>query len=498
MEHELSQLKTRLTEIHDLQCAAAVLDWDQATYMPSGGAEARGRQLSTLARIAHERSIDDALGKLLQKLASQTTGMVESDANLVKMAARDFDRATKVPPAFTARLSDHLSKSYNAWTEARPANDFARVQPLLEKTLDLSREMASFFKPAGHIADPLIDNADPGMTAESVRALFTELRRELVPLVDAIAAKPPIDDSCLKGDFAESKQLAFGEKVVRTLGYDFQRGRQDKTHHPFMTRFAHGDVRITTRVNERDLGDALFGTIHEAGHAMYEQGTARALDGLPIGQGASAGVHESQSRLWENLVGRSLAFWTYFYPTLQEAFPTFRTVPVKTFYAAINKVERSLVRVDADEVTYNLHVMIRFALELEMLEGKLRVRDLPEAWRARYQADLGVSSPDDKNGCMQDVHWYSAPIGGTFQGYTLGNVFAAQAFEKAVESVPSIPSDIEHGNFAPLRTWLTDNLYVYGRSYLPDEVVKRSTGKPLSIAPYMKYLRTKYGALYGL
>lgn len=498
MHDELSQLKTRLTEIHDLQSAAAVLDWDQATYMPSGGAEARGRQLSTLARIAHERSIDDALGKLLQKLSSQTSAMIESDANLVKMASRDFDRATKIPPAFTARLSDHMSKSYNAWTEARPANDFARVRPLLEKTLDLSRELASFFKPSGHIADPLIDNADPGMTASSVRTLFDELRKELVPLVEAIAARPAIDDACLKGEFAESKQLAFGEKVVRTLGYDFERGRQDKTHHPFMTRFAHGDVRITTRVNERDLGDALFGTIHEAGHAMYEQGTARALDGLPTGQGASAGVHESQSRLWENLVGRSLPFWKFFYPSLQEAFPAFRTVPLQTFYAAINKVERSLIRVDADEVTYNLHVMIRFALELEMLEGKLAVRDLPEAWRARYQADLGVSSPDDKNGCMQDVHWYSAPIGGTFQGYTLGNVFAAQAFETAVASVPSIPSDIEHGNFAPLRAWLTEHLYVYGRSYLPDDVMKRATGKPLSIAPYMTYLRKKYGALYGL
>jgi carboxypeptidase Taq len=366
-----------------------VLDWDQATYMPSGGAESRGRQLATLARIAHERSVDDALGKLLETLSplTSTPTNTSTDASLVRMARRDYERATKIPPAFTSRLYDHMSKSYNAWTEARPANDFARMQPILEKTLDLSREMASFFPATGHIADPLIDASDPGMSATSVRALFTELRRELVPLVEAIASSKQIDDTCLQGNFPEAVQLAFGEKVVRQLGYDFTRGRQDKTHHPFMTRFALGDVRITTRVNEKDLGDALFGTIHESGHAMYEQGTAKVLDGLPIGQGASAGVHESQSRLWENLVGRSLAFWTHFYPALQEAFPSFRTVPLKTFYAAINKVERSLVRVDADEVTYNLHVMIRFDLELEMLEGKLAVRDLPEAWRARYKAD---------------------------------------------------------------------------------------------------------------
>lgn len=500
MEQELEQLKSRLTEIHDIQSAAAVLDWDQATYMPSGGASSRGRQLATLARIAHERSVDDGLGKLLERLRPLASSLppASAEGNLIRTALRDYDRLAKIPPSFTSRLSDHMSKSYNAWTEARPANDFARMRPYLEKTLELSREMASYFKPQGHVADPLIDYSDPGMTAASVRKLFTELRAELVPLVEAIAASKQIDDACLRGHFPEAAQLAFGEKVVRQLGYDFTRGRQDKTHHPFMTRFALGDVRITTRVNEKDLGDALFGTIHESGHAMYEQGTSELLDGLPVGQGASAGVHESQSRLWENLVGRSLAFWTYFYPMLQEAFPSFRTVPLKTFYAAINRVDRSLVRVDADEVTYNLHVMIRFDLELEMLEGKLAVRDLPEAWRARYKADLGVSSPDDKDGVLQDVHWYSSPIGGTFQGYTIGNIFAAQAFASAVEAQPTIPSDIAIGNFTPLRSWLTENLYKHGRNYLPEDVMKLSTGAPLHIAPYMNYLRTKYGELYSL
>jgi carboxypeptidase Taq len=271
------------------------------------------------------------------------------------------------------------------------------------------------------------------------------------------------------------------------------------THHPFMTRFSHGDVRITTRVKEHDLTEALFSTIHEAGHAMYEQGTAAELDGLPLGEGASAGVHESQSRLWENLVGRSAGFWAHFYPALQARFPVqLGGVPEATFYRAINKVSRSLIRTDADEVTYNLHVMIRFDLEMQLLEGSLSVADLPEAWRARYRSDLGLASPTDADGVLQDVHWYGGAIGGSFQGYTLGNVLSAQFFAAATRANPEIPEQISRGQFETLRGWLVDHVYAHGRKFPAPELVERATGAPLSIAPYVSYLRTKYGALYEI
>jgi carboxypeptidase Taq len=286
---------------------------------------------------------------------------------------------------------------------------------------------------------------------------------------------------------------------VKRLGYDFDRGRQDKTRHPFQTSLSLGDIRITTRVKENDLGDALFSTIHEAGHAMYEQGIRSELEGTPLQHGTSSGVHESQSRLWENIVGRSRGFWEFFYPKLQAAFPSqLGNVPLDVFYRAINKVEPSLIRTDADEVTYNLHVMIRFDLELQLLEGKLAVRDLPEAWRERYQSDLGVSAPDDRDGVLQDVHWFGGQIGGAFQGYTLGNILSAQFFEAATKARPAIPDQIARGEFSTLHGWLKENIYQHGSKFTANEIVKRVTGQPLTIEPYICYLRTKYGELYKL
>jgi carboxypeptidase Taq len=371
------------------------------------------------------------------------------------------------------------------------------MQPYLEKTLDLSRQLANYFPGYEHIADPLIDFADEGMRVAKIRPLFAELRAQLVPIVQAITAQPAADDACLKQFYPEAQQLAFGLDVIRALGYDFDRGRQDKTHHPFMTKFSLGDVRITTRVEERDLSDALFSTMHEAGHAMYEQGIRMDLEGTPLADGTSAGVHESQSRTWENLVGRSRGFWTCFYPRLQAAFPEqLQSVPFETFYRAINKVEPSLIRTDADEVTYNLHVMIRFDFEMALLDGALAIRDLPEAWHARYQSDLGLRAPDDRDGVLQDVHWYGGIIGGSFQGYTLGNIMSAQLFAAAVQARPDIPGEMSQGKFEALRSWLVQNVYQHGRKFTADEIIERATGRPLSIEPYIRYLRTKYGELY--
>lgn len=501
MKEKISQLKAHMQQIYDLDMARSLLYWDQATYMPPGGAEARGRQISLLTRLSHERLTDEKVGKLLEELEPFATELPydNDDAALVRLVRHQYDRATKIPGELLAQAFAHGAESYQVWTQARPNNDFNAVRPYLEKTLDYSRQFANCFPGYDHIADPLIDWADRGMKAASIRAIFSQLRQELVPLVEAITSQPVADDSCLKQSFPEDKQLAFGQKIITAYGYDFQRGRQDKTHHPFMTKFSLGDVRITTRVKENDLSEALFSTLHEAGHAMYEQGINIAYEGTPLAEGTSAGVHESQSRLWENIVGRSRPFWEHYYPQLQAEFPSqLGNVSLDTFYRAINKVQRSLIRTDADEVTYNLHVLIRFELEMQMLEGTLAVKDLPEAWHAMYQSDLGMHAPSDVDGVLQDVHWFSGTIGGAFQGYTLGNIMSALFYQQALAAHPSIPEEIGRGEFGTLHGWLRENVYAPGSKFTPDELIKRVTGRPLTITPYITYLKEKFGELYDL
>jgi carboxypeptidase Taq len=497
----LADLRFRLREISDLAGTAAILAWDQSTYMPSGGAAARGRQSALMSRLQHERRTDPALGRLIEQLTPYGESLPpdSDDAALIRVTARDFTKAVRVPTAFVERASQHASASYDAWTRARPGNDFASMRPLLEQTLDLSCEYAEFFAPYRHVIDPLIDDADEGMTCASVQSLFAELRAELVPLVRVICDRPVTDDCLLHSDFASAPQLDFGLALATAYGYDLERGRLDQTHHPFCTRLSGGDVRITTRVYPDDLARALFSTLHEAGHGMYEQGVDAALDGTPLGSGTSAGVHESQSRLWENVVGRSRGLWQHYYPQLRATFPQqLGEVPPESFYRAINKVERSLIRTEADEVTYNLHIILRFDLEIAMLERRLAVKDLPEAWRARYQSDLGISPPDDRDGCLQDVHWYGGFIGGAFHSYTIGNVLSAQFFEAAQRAHPQIPREIGAGRFGMLKSWLDRNLYRHGRKFEADAIVRRATGEPMTIRPYMAYLIRKYGELYDL
>jgi len=501
MEPKLEALRVRLMEVNDLDMAGSLLGWDQATYMPPGGAEARGRQMATLGRLSHEKFTSDEVGHLLDDLKAYEASLSydSDDASLIRVTRRDYERRVRVPAEFVGRLTEHGAASYQAWTVARPANDFAAVRPNLEKTLDLSRELANYFPGYTHIADPLIDFLDYGMRADSVRKLFAELRAELVPIMQAITAHPPADDSCLKRHYPEAAQLAFGAEIIKAYGFDFNRGRQDKTHHPFMTKFSLGDVRITTRVKEDDLTEALFSTMHESGHAMYELGINRAYEGTPLAGGTSAGVHESQSRLWENVVGRSRGMWQHYYPKLQAAFPQqLGGVPLDTFYRAINKVQRSLIRTDADEVTYNLHVMVRLDFELDLLEGQLSIRDLPEAWHERYETDFGITAPNDSDGVLQDVHWYSGQIGGVFQGYTLGNILGAQFYATALKAHPEITAEIAQGKFSTLHGWLAANVYAPGSKYTAPELVERVTGGPMAIGPYIAYLKNKYGELYDL
>lgn len=501
IESVRQQLLQHLQEVNDLQMASALLNWDQTTYMPPGGAKARGQQLATLQRLAHKKFTSAAIGRLLDQLQpyAERLPYEHNDAALVRFVRRQYERTLKVPNAYAATVAQHSADSYTAWAEARPSNNFAAVQPYLAKTLDLSRQFSDFFPGYAHIADPLVDSTDYGMSVATIQPLFAELRQALAQLVQTITRQTAPDDSCLHQAYPEVEQLAFGERIIRAYGYDFTRGRQDRTLHPFMTKFSIGDVRITTRVKADDLSEALFSTMHEAGHALYEQGFAPDLEDTLLDNGTSAGVHESQSRLWENLVGRSLGFWQHYYPQLQAAFPQqLGKTELESFYRAINKVQRSLIRTDADEVTYNLHVIIRFELELALLEGKLAIADLPAAWHAAYQQNLGITAPDDRDGVLQDVHWYAGRIGGQFQGYTLGNILSAQFFAAACRAHPEIPAEIGMGQFGTLHTWLRQNIYQYGSKFTTDELVNRVTGSSLQLTPYLTYLRTKYGALYQL
>jgi carboxypeptidase Taq len=500
-EQMLVELKRRLREISDLNAASDVLNWDQATYMPEGGAGPRGRQRAMLNRLAHERAVEPALGRLLDGLTryGENLSYDSDDASLIRVARREFQKNIKIPSTHVERATAHFSTSYAAWTRARPSNDFAMMASYLERTLDLSREYSSYFAPCDHVADPHIDDADEGMTTASISRLFGELKSQLIPMVRAICEQPTADDASLRQAFPKPAQFDFALHAAKTLGYDLKRGRLDLTHHPFCTRFSAGDIRITTRIDDKDLADALFSTLHEAGHAMYEQGVGAALDGTPLGQGVSAGVHESQSRLWESVVGRSLGFWEFFYPELQRIFAEqLSGVPLAAFHRAINKVARSLIRTDADELTYNLHIVLRFDLELKMLEGKLRVRDLPEAWRAAMRADVGIAPSDDRDGCLQDAHWYSGYIGGRFQSYAIGNILSAQFYGAAVKAHPHISHEIAKGEFGTLHTWLRDNLYLHGSKFAPNDIVERATGAVMQMGPYLEYLHGKYGALYRL
>ncbi len=501
MNDDLKELNQKLAEIGDIGGAIALMYWDQATYMPEGSAMVRGRQIGTLSKMSHEMFVHPQIGELLGRLGSLEKEMPYDsfEASVIRVTRRDYDKATRFPPEFVAKLSTHNSEKGQAWTKARPDDDFETMIPYLEKTVEYSKEMANYFPGYDHIADPLIDFADYGMKAADIRKLFSELREELVPMVKKITEQEPVDDSFLKGGYDKDKQLEFGKMLAKDIGYSFETGREDMAPHPFTISFSIHDVRITTRVDLDDPRDALFSTIHEAGHGMYEQGVDPEFENTALAGGTSSGVHESQSRLWENIVGRSLGFWKFYYPKLQETFPDrLGSVTLDEFYKAINKVERSLIRTDADEVTYNLHVMLRFDLELDLLEGNIQAADMAEEWKIRFKNDMGVEVPNDKDGVLQDIHWYQSGIGGQFQGYTLGNVMGAQFYEAALKAHPEIPAQIEKGKFNTLHTWLKNMIYQHGSKYTANELMEKVTGKPLTTEPYIRYLKKKYGDIYGI
>lgn len=500
MNTELTQLKAVLAEIHDLERAASLLAWDQQTNMPPGGAKWRSYQLSTLEKLAHEKFIASEVGKLLDQLEPYAGGWDpdSDDARLIKVTRREYEKNSKVPPEFVADFVQATTMAFQVWEEARAENDFSKFAPHLEKIVELRRRYANFFTPYGHIYDPLLDDFEPGLKTGEVKKIFDALRPHQVDLIQSIAERPQVDNSFIHQSYDERKQWDFGVEVITRFGFDWKRGRQDKSVHPFTTSFAIDDVRITTRLNPNNLRPALFGTMHETGHALYDLGFDPALARTPLASGASLGVHESQSRLWENLVGRSLPFWEFFYPRLQEVFPNqLKNVDLETFYKGINKVEPSLIRVESDEATYNLHIMLRLELEIALIEGSLEVNDLPEAWNTRMEEYLGVVPPNDALGVLQDIHWSTGMIG-YFSTYTLGNLISLQLWECIESDIPELSELVRSGEFTPLLDWLKNNIHKHGAKYEPQELVQKVTGSKIDPNPYMKYLQTKYGDIYGL
>ncbi len=500
MSEQLEQLKQRLGEVDDLGRAASVLSWDQQVNMPPGGNEGRGQQFATLSKLVQEKFTSDEVGRLLEDLKQEFEGAdPDSDeAALIRVTSRNYEKAKRVPPEFIREQAVVSSQAFQGWMEARGKADFSIFRPHLEKVVDLVQQYIAFFPPGDHPYDTLLDNYEPGMKTEEVKAIFDKLRPKQVKLIKAIAASKQVKDAFLFRKYNEKKLIDFGVDVITRFGYDWNRGRQDKAPHPFETTFNVNDVRITTRFEEDNPLATLFSSMHEAGHAMYEQGVNPAYERTPLSGGTSLAVHESQSRMWENLVGRSLPFWEHFYPMLKKTFPAqLEGVSLKTFYKAINKVEPSLIRVNADEATYNLHIMLRLELEIGMVEGTIAVKDLPEIWNTKMQEYLGVVPPDDAKGVLQDIHWSGGAIG-YFSTYALGNLVSAQLWEKIRKDLRDLDDQICKGNFSELLAWLRSNIHRHGHKYDPQELVQRVTGSRITPEPYIRYLTKKYSEIYGL
>jgi carboxypeptidase Taq len=501
MSASLHSLKIGQARIAHLSQAAGLLSWDQQTYMPPGAAAARAEQAATLSETIHGLATSRAYGDLLARAEQDTAGQDtdSDDVRMLRVARRSYDKMTKLPSDLVGELSRHATIAQEIWVTSRAANDFESLVPALEKMFQLTRRQSDLLGYEQHPYDALIDLYEPGTTHADVTTLFEALKPALVKLTAKIAAAPTTaDDSLLKRGFPIDAQRDMTLKMIEAIGFDMQRGRQDVAAHPFCASFSRDDVRLTTRFDENWLSAALYASMHEAGHGLYEQGYPAAFDDTPLAGAASLGVHESQSRLWENLVGRSLPFSRWLFPQLQKTFPgTLDDTDAVGYYRAINCVAPSFIRVEADEVTYNLHILLRFELESAVLTGDLAVRDLPNAWNEGMRRYLGITPPSPAVGVLQDVHW-SCGLVGYFPTYTIGNLLSAQLFAAARRALPGLNAQIEAGEFGPLLCWLRDNVHAYGAKYLPRELVPMAAGEPLNAAYYADYLTEKYNDLYGI
>lgn len=500
MSELLDKLTQKMAEIVDLASIQAVLGYDQQVFMPEGGAEGRGYQLAALGGVVHEKSTSDEIGRLLEDAANEI-GDLNADtdeARMVKVAKRVFDKQRIIPQDMLMEFIKVTSDAHEVWVKARKENNFSRFQPYLERIVELRRAYSDLFKPYDHVYDPQLDDFEPGMKTADVKAIFDRLRPKQIELLRAIADAKQVDNSFIKQHYEQADQEKFGREVLTTLGYDWKRGRLDVAAHPFTSSMTAHDVRVTTRYLDDDGFSAFFSTAHEGGHAMYEQNVNPKYARTVLMNGASMAIHESQSRLWENLVGRSKAFWQYFYPKAQALFPKqLGNVSLDVFYKGINKVEPSLIRVESDEATYNMHIMLRLEIELALMERTIEVKDLPEVWNTRMQEFLGIVPPNDALGVMQDVHWSSGYFG-YFPTYALGNLVSAQLWYKMLEEKPNIPDEIAQGKMSSVLQWMRDNIHQYGTKYEPQELVMRVTGSKIDPDPYVRYLTEKYTEIYNL
>lgn len=485
-----------LQKAADLHSASAVLEWDQETYMPPKGAEARGRQLATLASQAHDILTSDRLERILKELNHRDDLDDRQKAN-VRLSLKDYNKNKKLPSTFVEAMSKQTSECFNAWIAARKNKDYSLFAPSLKKMIALKQEQAKLYGYSDHPYDALLDDYEPGATVAMLDAVFAKVKTELPEILARIQAAKQVSNDCFHRHFPKQQQWDFSVDVLRQMGYDLEAGRQDYAEHPFTTSFSSNDVRITTRVDEHNYASLLWSTIHEGGHALYEQGLPEDQYGLPLGAAASLGIHESQSRLWENCVGRGHSMWQYCYPKLQGYFPDqLKDVTVDDFFKAMNRVEPSLIRTEADEVTYHFHVMIRYEIEKGLMEGTVDPETLPQVWNSMYEQYLGVTPPDDVKGILQDVHWSHGSFG-YFPTYSLGSFYAAQFFMQAQKDITGLDELLAKGEMGQLLQWLRTHIHQYGRQYTSEELCERVTGERLNTGYFMQYIADKHRMVYG-
>lgn len=501
MTDHLRELRVHLGEVEDLRYAAGMLGWDQQTMMPPRGGATRAEALATLERITHEMFVGAQTGRLLDAAEGALNGASpdSDDASLVRVTRRHWEKARPVPGELAANLARAASVGQEAWVQAREKNDFTLFAPYLTRNLELTRQYVDCFDGFDCAYDVLLDDYEPGAKSVQVAGLFDELKHELMPVIATLSEHADaVDDSALHGSFPIEKQRIFVDGVIALMGFTREGWRLDDAVHPFAAGFGAGDVRITTRWEPMFFPAALYGAMHECGHGLYEDGVADELRRTPIGHGESLGMHESQSRLWENMVGRGRAFSGVLAPRLSELFGgSLSDLDPDTLYRAVNITKPSYIRVEADEATYALHIVLRFELEQELIEGRLSVADLPQAWNTRFQEYLGLEVPDAANGVLQDVHWAAGLIG-YFPTYALGNLIAGQLWERVHEELPDLDARIAAGELGPLREWLRDRVHRHGAKFQTSELLARVVGGPIAVGPYVRYLKRKLGDVYGL
>jgi carboxypeptidase Taq len=492
-ENDYAKYVKRMQQIADVKYSIAVLNWDQETYLPRKGAEARARQIATLTGMAHDLFVKPELEELLESL-NENQNLDEDERANVRETRRDYLREKKYTTEFVIRMAQATSESFNARLQALEENRFEIFLPSLEKMVDLKREETKILGYSKHPYDALTDQFDPGLTVEKLDVLFADAEKQLLPLINNIVSQPKQVNNFLNKVYNKQKQWEFGIYLLKQMNYDFDAGRQDISGHPFTTSFSPHDVRVTTRIVENDFSNMVWSCIHEGGHALYEQGLKNEFYGLPLGEACSFSIHESQSRLWENCVGRSFAYWKANYAYLQKQFPeNLSTIGLDSFYKSINAVKPSLIRTEADELTYHFHIFIRYGLEKKLIEKNLEVKDVKEAWNESYLRYLGLTVPDDKRGVLQDVHWSHGGFG-YFPTYSIGSFYAAQFFATAQKQIPSLNGEIEKGNLEPLLGWLRKNIYVHGRKFTSEELCERVTGQKLKFSYFMDYARSKFAS----